>query len=162
MPMFLCRWQNGDFSIVSAKTKDDAIELLDEWGNAESATIIRMPECMIDFRLKDRGEIELAGIGEATEEFVRAECYPELEHALDTAERSDGDFTPAGLEHIRAAVEHERKRLDKTPHEPKPADTEHGKKLQRNDMATVTANRAVQRLGRQILEDTKTDGKKVQ
>jgi hypothetical protein len=37
MAMFLCRWPNGDFSIVSAATKSDAVELLDEWGNAEQA-----------------------------------------------------------------------------------------------------------------------------
>ena len=163
MPMFLCRWPNGEFSIVSATSKDHAIELLDEWANAESAKIMRMPDCMFDFRLNDRGEIDLAGIGEATEEFVREECYPELEHALDTAERNDCDFTPAGLEHIRAAVEHERKRLYKDTTKPKPDETELGRELQREmDMASATANRHVRRRGREILENMKIDEKKVQ
>jgi hypothetical protein len=161
--MFLCRWPNGEFSIVSATSKDNAIELLDEWANAESAKITRMPDCMFDFRLNDRGEIHLAGIGEATEEFVRETCYPELEHALDTAERDDGDFTQAGLEQIRAAVEHERKRLYKDTTKPKLAETELGRDLQRElDMASATANRHVRRRGREILENMKIDGKKVQ
>ena len=38
MAICLCRWPNGEFSIVNAKTKDDAIELLDEWGNAEQGS----------------------------------------------------------------------------------------------------------------------------
>ena len=163
MPIFLCRWPNGEFSIVNANSKDHAVELLDEWANAESANITRMPECMFDFRLNDRGEIELSGIGETTEEFVREKCYPELEHALDTAERDDGDFTQAGLEQIRAAVEHERTRLYNTPHKPRPADTELGRDLQREmDMARATANRHVGRRAKEILQTMKIDGKKVQ
>jgi len=35
--------------VVNAKTKDDAIELLDECGNAEQAFITRMADCMFDF-----------------------------------------------------------------------------------------------------------------
>jgi hypothetical protein len=64
MAIFICRWPNGEFSIVAARTKSDAIELLDEWGNAEQASLKQMPECMFDFRLDDRGQIELAQIGE--------------------------------------------------------------------------------------------------
>jgi len=61
MAIYLCRWPNGEFSVVSAKTKSDAIELLDEWGNAEQASLTRMPDCMFDFRLDDDGQIELVG-----------------------------------------------------------------------------------------------------
>jgi hypothetical protein len=35
MPVFLCRWPNGDFSMVKANNKDQAIEFLDEIDNAE-------------------------------------------------------------------------------------------------------------------------------
>jgi len=54
-------WPNGEFSIVSDRTKDEAIEMLDEWGNAEQASLRRMADCMFDFRLSDDGQIELAG-----------------------------------------------------------------------------------------------------
>jgi hypothetical protein len=67
MAIYLCRWPNGDFSIVNAKSKDNAIEMLDEWGNAEQAFISRMADCMLDFRLGDNGRIELANMGESTE-----------------------------------------------------------------------------------------------
>ena len=37
--MFICRWQNGDFSAVSAASRDEAMELLDEAGNADVADL---------------------------------------------------------------------------------------------------------------------------
>ena len=30
MPLFTCPWQNGDFSAMSARSRENAIELLDE------------------------------------------------------------------------------------------------------------------------------------
>lgn len=89
MAMYLCRWPNGEFSVVSARTRSDAIELLDEWGNAEQASLTRMSDCMFDFRLDDEGQIELADIGEATNDHIMRRCSPELEKALETAEWDD-------------------------------------------------------------------------
>jgi hypothetical protein len=66
MAIYVCRWPNGEFSIVKARTKTDAIEMLDEWENAEQALLSRMPDCLFDFRLDDNGQIELADIGEAS------------------------------------------------------------------------------------------------
>ena len=39
MPLFLCRWLNGDCSVVWARTKEDAIMELDEVANAEGCPI---------------------------------------------------------------------------------------------------------------------------
>src|SRR6185369_16604012 len=110
MAIYLCRWPNGEFSIVNAKTKSDAIELLDEWGNAEQASLTRMTECMFDFRLGDDGEIELANVGESTQEFVMETCYPELGKAVAAAEWDDSGvgYSANGIEQIRQAVELER------------------------------------------------------
>jgi hypothetical protein len=47
MPLFICRWQNGDFSAVSASSKKDAIELLDEVGNAGTCELITMETFMV-------------------------------------------------------------------------------------------------------------------
>ena len=38
MRIFLCRWPNGDVSIVSAPNKDDAIVALDEFTSASQET----------------------------------------------------------------------------------------------------------------------------
>jgi hypothetical protein len=86
MAMYLCRWPNGDCSVVSARTKSEAIELLDEWGNAEQALLARITDCMFDFRLGDDGQFELADIGEATQDCIMETCYPELNQAFATAE----------------------------------------------------------------------------
>ena len=118
MAMYLCRWPNGEFSIVNAATKEDAIILLDEWGNAEQASLKRMPDCMFDFRLTDDGQIELADIGEATYEFIMETCYPELTKATSAAEWNDSgsDFSSTGPQQIRKAVELERTDYGKTSH----------------------------------------------
>jgi len=102
---------------VSAKTKSDAIELFDEWGNAEQASLTRMPDCMFDFRLDDDGQIELADIGEATRACIMESCYPELDNAFATAEWEETglDYSAKGREQIREAVEAERTRLRGQP-----------------------------------------------
>src|ERR1700704_6665322 len=109
MAIYLCRWPNGNCSIVSAKTKNEAIELLDEWGNAEQASLTRMPDCMFDFNLHDDGHLELADIGEATHDRIMETCYPELDNAFATAEwnESGSDYSAKGHERIRTAVQAE-------------------------------------------------------
>jgi hypothetical protein len=52
MPLYICRWQNGDFSAASAATKTDAIALLDEVGNAEVCELFTVKNFMVHFRLK--------------------------------------------------------------------------------------------------------------
>src|SRR2546425_12169015 len=43
---YLCRWPNGDFSIVLAPTKRHAIIMLDEWGGAEPDFLSPLDTCM--------------------------------------------------------------------------------------------------------------------
>ena len=83
MPAYLCRWQNGDFSVVFAVSKEDAIEQLDEWANADGMQLWRMDPCMINFRLDDDGEIEVDQFGDKTIDLIMRKCYPELEDMLE-------------------------------------------------------------------------------
>jgi hypothetical protein len=39
MPLYLCRWTNGDCSFVFAANRGEAIEGLDEVGNAEGCPL---------------------------------------------------------------------------------------------------------------------------
>jgi hypothetical protein len=55
MHMYICRWENGDFSVVQARTKQDAIVKLDEVGAAEASFLTKMHECQIHFALTDEG-----------------------------------------------------------------------------------------------------------
>ena len=118
---------------------------------------------MFDFSLNDRGEIEMAGIGEATEAFVRDECYPDLEQVMLDARNEAGDYTREGLEHVKVAVEHERIRLWHSTSKSDPPDTELGRRLQREmDAPSVMANKAVRKIAKRILGSKKGEGGKVQ
>jgi hypothetical protein len=82
--LYLCRWPNGEFSLVKADDRKDAVVQLDEWAGAEPAWLVPVETCMVDFRLNDRGEIELAEFGEETAEFIWDKCYPKLDEVLSS------------------------------------------------------------------------------
>ena len=159
MAVYLCRWPNGEFSIVSARTKDDAIELLDEWGNAEQASLTRMSDCMFDFRLSDDGQIELGGIGEATEEYIMETCYPELQKALNATE---GTVSEDSQKQVRlAVVERERTRLWDNQPAVKPAATELGREIQKQLGApSVVVDRIVRQVASKRLKSKEGEDKK--
>jgi hypothetical protein len=163
MAIYLCRWPNGEFSVVSAKSKSDAIEMLDEWGNAEQASLTRMSDCMFDFRLDDEGQIELADIGEATHDHLMRTCYPELEKALETAEWDDTGvaYTADSRVRIQEAVESERKRLWSNQPPAPEAQTEVGRQIQKQTgAASVVINRIVRRAATKRLKSKEGEGKK--
>jgi hypothetical protein len=163
MAIYLCRWPNGEFSVVSAKSKNDAIELLDEWGNAEQASLTRMSDCMFDFRLDVEGQLELADIGEATHDHLMRTCYPELEKALETAEWDDTGvaYSADSRVRIREAVESERKRLWSNQPPAPVAQTEVGRQIQKQTgAASVVINRIVRRAATKRLKSKEGEGKK--
>jgi hypothetical protein len=163
MAIYLCRWPNGEFSVVSAKSKNDAIELLDEWGNAEQASLTRMSDCMFDFRLDVEGQLELADIGEATHDHLMRTCYPELEKALETAEWDDTGvaYSADSRVRIREAVESERKRLWSNQPPAPEAQTEVGRQIQKQTgAASVVINRIVRRVATKRLKSKEGEGKK--
>jgi hypothetical protein len=146
MAIYLCRWPSGEFSVVNAKSKSDAVELLDEWGNAEQASLSRMSDCMFDFRLDDDGQIELADIGEATHDHIMRTYYPELEKTLDTTEWDDTGFAYSADSRvrIREAVESERKRLWNNQPPATEAQAERGRQIQKQTgAASIVINRIV-------------------
>jgi hypothetical protein len=163
MALYVGRWPNGEFSIVNAKTKGDAIEMLDEWGNADQALLTRMPDCMFNFRLSDDGHIELAEIGEATRDSIMETCYPELDKALATAEwdETGAIYSAKGNQQIREAVEMERTRLWDIQPPVKQAETELGREIQkRTGAASVLVNRRVREAAKKRLESDEVEGKK--
>ena len=164
MPLYLCRWPNGDVSIVNAKNKTQAIIRLDEFDNAECAEISRLHEFLIDFRLNDEGRLEMTQLGEATEDVIMERAFPDLEEALSSDEFAALD--PQSEQYrkkLREAVEGERKRLwdkQKLKKVRKPQ-TELGKRLQKSmGAATVVVDRWVDEMAEEILEETDGEGPK--
>src|SRR5215469_9903692 len=107
--LFLCRWPNGDFSVVKASSKDEAIELLDEIGNAEGSPVTPINDnFMVHFVLTDDGDFELQGWGEETGDLIMKRAYPVLDEAcMSSLDKSDTERTDI----IRRAVLKERDRV---------------------------------------------------
>ena len=83
MPLFICRWQNGDFSAVSASSREEAMELLDEVGNADVAEVFTAKRFMVHFQLKKQVDsveepvpVDLEGFGEETYDTLCERVYP--------------------------------------------------------------------------------------
>jgi hypothetical protein len=120
MPLFICRWPNGDFSAVSAASRDEAVELLDEAGNADSAEIFTMKNFMVHFRLKEQvtsaGDgmpVELEEFGEETMNVVWDRVYPVFDKAFGSvfADPSDSDEArDASIKTLNEALITERMR----------------------------------------------------
>ena len=155
MPIFLCRWPNGEVSIVSAANKNDAIVALDEFDNADHAYISQMPEFLVDFRLNDEGRLELNQFGEGTLDAIMEKAFPELNKTSlseDFNETSEAYKTA-----VRQAVEVERKRLWNKKKNVKEPKTEWGKRLQKElGAAAIVVDRAVERRATEVLKDFKT------
>ena len=163
MANYFCRWPNGDFSIVNAKNKGDAIEMLDEWGNAEQAILSPLIDCMFDFRLRDDGQIELADIGESTHDCIVETCYPHLDNAFAKAEWDEAglDYSEKGRKQIREAVEFERTRLSGSQAPVKEAETGLGRDIQKQTgAASVVVNRIIRRAASQRLKSREGEGGK--
>lgn len=139
--LYLCRWPNGEFSLVKADDRKDAVVQLDQWAGAEPAWLVPLETCMVDFRLNDCGEIELGEFGEETGELIWEKCYPDLDQVLsseDVLRHRSGKRNRAAANKIRRAVEHERKRLWHAQEEGTPANTAIGRELQKR-LGTVGA-----------------------
>jgi hypothetical protein len=154
MGLYLCRWVNGDFSVVQAESKEHAIEMLDEVANAEGLSLYAIADFMVHFRLSDEGTVELDGFGEEFDEYVRERVHPIL---------GELDVSPydAGLEdmpRIKNAVELERCRLKAKP-APEP-DTELGKRIKAEmDLPTSVINRHIKESATDLLQRIKPKGK---
>jgi len=111
MPVYMCRWENGEVSFVSARSKRDACLLLDEFAAVEPEDLHEVENFMLGFALSDDGGVVLSDLGEATRELFEEKIYPVLYQAKQKAERGVEEPVKNGGPEIRAAVEKERTRL---------------------------------------------------
>jgi hypothetical protein len=163
MPLYICRWQNGDFSAVSASSRPEAIELLDEIGNAEVCEMFTVKNFMVHFRLKEETDeiddfvsVELEGFGEGTEDILCDRVYPvyfkaaitEGEDWPDNEEVSPGKVD-ATLRSLNEALIKERTRQWGSK-EPQISDDPEAAHLQKvgHDIPKTVAERTVKALRR--------------
>jgi hypothetical protein len=112
MPLFICRWQNGDFSAVSAASKTEAIALLDEVGNAEVCELFTVKNFMVHFSLKqdtdevdDFVPVELEGFGEETVDILSERVYPAYFKAAITEGENWPDHDEGSQEEVEAVLQ---------------------------------------------------------
>ena len=158
MPLFLCRWYNGDCSVVWARTKQDAIVELDQVANAEGCPITEVQTFQVHFTLTDRGELVLEGFGEGTKEEMVSFAYPLLDKALQEAyEAEDYDGYESLSANRRAAITHaveqERRRIDLEETATTAPQTELGRDIKSHtDMPTVLIDRLVRKRATKTLK----------
>ena len=111
MPVYMCRWENGEVSFVSARSKRDACLLLDEFAAVEPEDLHEAEDFTLGFALSDDGGVVLSDLGGATRELFEEKIYPVLYQAKQKAEKGVEEPVKNGGPEIRAAVEKERTRL---------------------------------------------------
>ena len=155
MGLYLCRWENGDFSVIQANNKDHALKLLMRGSQRGRITPdIRSEISVAHFRLKDNGMIELEEFGEEFGEHIRERVHP----VLGGLGISPCDASPTEKVKIKAAVQQEREWLKARP-APDP-DTELGKQIKSQlDLPTAVVNRHVRGVAKEVLRDAKPKGK---
>ena len=165
MPLFLCRWANGDCSVVWARNHEDAVVELDQVANPEGCPITQVQTFQMHFTLTDRGELTLDGFGEGTKEEIVSFAYPLLDNALQDA---CGDADYDGYESLSAdrraaiahAVEQERSRIEIDKTQTTEPLTELGRDVKNHtDMPTVLMNRMVRQGATKTLKNFKSRGK---
>jgi hypothetical protein len=111
MPLYICRWQNGDFSAVSASSRSEAIELLDEVGNAEVCELFAVKNFMVHFRLKEEVDelddfvpVEFESFGEGTEDMLCDRVYPVHKKAMMESDDDWPDDEEVPQEKVDAVV----------------------------------------------------------
>lgn len=110
MPVYCCRWESGEVSFISARSKSDACFLLDEFAAAEPEDHREMKDFMLSFALRDDGGVVLSELGEATGKLFE-KIYPVLYRAKQRSGAGIEEPINDGGPEIRAAVEKERTRL---------------------------------------------------
>ncbi len=159
MPVFICRWSNGDFSFVSARDKSKAIEALDEIDNAEGCPLSVVRDFMVHFYLDDDGSLELDGFGEVTENTIWKD-YPILDETLDRIfqEVKGEPLTREDMQVIGEAVSKERERVK--PKGVQQPETNLGQEIKKvMDVPTSIIDQEIKEAAMEELKEFKPKGK---
>jgi hypothetical protein len=149
MPLYICRWQNGDFSAVFARNREIADFMLDEVGNADLGEVFTAPNFMVHFKLLPKPDgiddfhpFELEALGEAFGDQILEKCYPHFEKV---AMRDD-----VSMEDLEDALKYEKARLWGSKEVP-PSEDPEVRRLQELDRSFPVS----------VLESVVREGKKV-
>jgi hypothetical protein len=110
MPLFICRRQNGDFSAASARSREEAIELLAEVGNAEICEVFAVDNFMVHFHVKTKADdfeemlpVKFGGFGEQTHRMLCERMYPAYCGAISEIDKDRPNDDDVPKEKLNAA-----------------------------------------------------------
>ncbi len=109
MPLFLCRWPNGDCSAVLAQSERHALIKLDEVANAEGCPLVQLDDFQVHFHLTDNGALTLESFGEATVDAIWDFCYPLLDGVVP--DQAPKRWSAQQRKAVRQGVRQERARV---------------------------------------------------
>ena len=113
MPVYMCRWENGEVSVVRAKSKKDACLLLDELAEVEPDDLHPVSDFMLSFKLTDNGALdEVSEMGEDTQELFNQTIYPVLFQAKMKVDSASEATPQVKSRIIREAVREENSRFE--------------------------------------------------
>jgi hypothetical protein len=75
MRLYRCRWENGDFSVVQAESKDHAIEMLDEEANAEGLSLYAIAERIVGISCDNFREFARQGSPTSSDSLCKLQCH---------------------------------------------------------------------------------------
>jgi len=176
MPLFICRWQNGDFSAVNASSREEAMELLDEVGNADVAEVFTAKRFMVHFQLKKQVDdveepvpVDFEGFGEETYDMLRARVYPVYSEAalrVHDEVHANGDAPDrkynAELKVLNDAVVTERIRNSDSKKTRLSGDPDVAELQKDHDVPRPMAEQAVKERRRRAIVEMPPSSKKVQ
>lgn len=112
MQNFLCRWPNGDLSIVAARDRNNAIIILDELGDATEAELFETKNLLLDFKLDEQGHLQLQTFGEDLDDEIMEQAYPLLWKARMEDEEDNTDFPEAAAAELLRLAQAEARPTD--------------------------------------------------
>ena len=112
MPVFVCRWQNGDFSAASARSREEAVELLAEVGDAATCELFTTDNFMVHFHIKSHVDdfeemlpVNFGSFGEQTHRMLCERMYPAYCAAISEIDKDRPHADDVPREKFAAASE---------------------------------------------------------
>jgi len=172
MPIFICRWQNGDFSAVFAPSRGEAMELLDEVGNGEVSELFTAKNFMVHFRLKGEADdleelvpVVLDNFGEETLDMLSERVYPIYNSVSGEDLNYNGDVSKdklnAALKLLNEALTTERLRQLGTKQPELSDDADVAELQKKHDMPTDGREKAVKKRRRRAVAEMPPSSDKV-
>jgi len=121
MPVYLCRWPNGDVSIAAGESDVEVADVLDEVDNPDAAELIQLDQAVaVHFTLGqkpgDKGAVplEFEGMSEELMASVYERAYPIYNEVRSKDDPTVEELTEA-LKHERSPIYQKRPEPSSTP-----------------------------------------------